>query len=181
MRQLYWIILLLITLSSCSKSVSDFGGYSKSENPEYGYNIILNHSDTFSYHRWEDGTKSFQSGAFLKFHSKQSVDTVFIWEGAIVIESFIEELIFNQEFIIVDQKPLDTIWGPIINKLSSPRRKNIYPNAREAIKQLQDSNIHQYWIINKLTNDIYCLNSRLEYFKKKKELGVPLSLKLTFE
>lgn len=46
---------------------------------------------------------------------------------------------------------------------------------------LEESPIHQYWIIVKTTADVYGPFSYEDYLKMKKELGVPETLKLKRE
>jgi hypothetical protein len=178
MRKTLSALLLITCLVACKSLVSDYGGYKLEENPEFGDNLILDHSDASSYHIWSDGTKSLVKGANLKFHRNERTDTLFIGKGSIVIESYINNVKHDSLFIIVDQKPLDSIWGAIINKNSAPQREKRFVNSTDAIKCLKNSKIHNYWIISKRTNDVFGPYTFTKFISMKQKLGV--AERLTF-
>jgi hypothetical protein len=177
MRFYLYVFLLLFISTSCILESSDLGGYHKREDTELGQNIILSHSDTSLYHIFKDSSKSLQKGSFVKYHQKHQIDTLFIEKGSIVIESHINKVNYNKQFIIIDQKPLDSIFGEITNKEFSPHRKNKPDDYREALNKLNKSKIHKYWIINKRTDDIYGPYSKKVYLQKRKELNISEKLK----
>lgn len=178
MRKLIIVLILLNGLYSCKIGIKDYGGYILSENPEYGENLTLSYADTSAYHQWEDGSRSLQKGVFLKYISSKKIDTLFIWEGSIVLEAHINDINYDSIFIIVDQKPLDSIWGPMVNIDSTPKREKQFSNAREAIDYLENSNIHNFWIINKNLKEVYGPMQKHEYEKKREELKIPKELVL---
>jgi Protein of unknown function (DUF3997) len=178
MRKLIIVLSFLICLYSCKVRIKDYGGYILSENPEYGENLIITYSDTSAYHHWDDGTSSLQKGVFLKYISKNKIDTAFICEESTVIEACINDIDCDSDFIIVDQKPLDSIWGPIVNIDSTPRRKKHYDNADEAINYLKKRKIHDFWIIDKKKKDVYGPMQKHEFEKKREELKIPKGLTL---
>ncbi len=100
MRKLVVILFLLGCLYSCKMRVKDYGGYILSENSEYGEDLTLSYSDTSAYHQWEDGSRSLQKGVFLKYIYNNKADTLFILEGSVVIESYINNINYNSTFII---------------------------------------------------------------------------------
>lgn len=181
MKKLIIVLFLLGSLYSCKMGIKDYGGYILSENPEYGENLTLSYADTFAYHQWEDGSRSLQKGVFLKYISSNKIDTLFIWEGSIVIEAYINDINYDSVFIIVDQKPLDSIWGPTVLVDSMLIREKKTDNAREAINYLENSNIHNFWIINKDLKEVYGPMQKHEYEKKRKELKIPQELVLKEE
>jgi hypothetical protein len=181
MRKLLIILFLLESLYSCKMNIKNYGGYILSENPEYGENLTLSYTDTSAYHQWEDGSRSLQKGVFLKYISNNKIDTLFIWEGSIVIEAYINDINYNSVFIIVDQKPLDSIWGPMVNVDSTPKRKKQFDNARQAIDCLENSKIHNFWIIDKKMKEVYGPMQKHEYEKKREELKIPRNLVLKEE
>lgn len=180
-RKLIIVIFLLAGIFSCKMGIKDYGGYMLSENPEYGERLTLSYADTSAYHQWKDGSRSLQKGVFLKYKSSNKIDTLFIWEGAIVIEAHINDINYDSFFIIVDQKPLDSIWGPMINIDSTPKREKQFYDARGAINYLNNSNIHNFWIVNKNLKEVYGPMQKYEYKKKRDELKIPHYLKLKDE
>jgi hypothetical protein len=181
MRKIIIALFLLAGLYSCKMGIKDYGGYSLDENPEYGENLIITYSDTSAYHQWKDGSRSLQKGVFLKYISSNKIDTLFIWEGSIVIEAFINEINYDSVFIIVDQKPLDSIWGPMVNVDFAPKREKQFNNARDAENYFKNSNIHNYWIINTDLKEVYGPMQKHEYEKKREELKIPHNLILKKE
>lgn len=178
MRKLIIVLFLLTCLYSCNMRTKDYGGYILSENPEYGENLIITYSDTSAYHHWDNGTRSLQKGVFLKYISKNKIDTLFIWEKSTVIEAYINDINYDSVFIIVDQKPLDSIWGPMVNVNSTPKREKQFNNANEAIDYLENSNIHSFWIIDKKKKEVYGPMQKHEYEEKREELKIPKELVL---
>ena len=181
MTKYLYIFILAILISSCSLESSYFGeGYELSENPEYGENIVVNRADTTFFHTWGNGRKTLQKGVLVKFHYPQNkIDSSFIWEGSIVIPSFIVEVKFDSLFVIVHQKPLDEIWGEYFTDNNNVYRRSNEPgNLTLAIKKLKESKINHYWIISKKTDDIYGPLNWNEYKHKRKELGLPKELQL---
>ena len=176
MRKLLVVLLLFVGGYSCKMRVKDYGGYVLSENPEYGKDLILSYADTSAYHKWNDGSKSLRKGVFLKYIYKDNVDTLFIWEGSTVIESYINEINYDSVFIIVDQKPLDSIWGPMVNVESTPKREKQFNNARDAIDYLESNTTHNFWIINKALKEVYGPMQKGEYNKKREELKISQDL-----
>ena len=83
---------------------------------------------------------------------------------------------------MVDQKPIDSILGKMepdgYGGYQRPREPNIYS---EKLKMLKESPIHQFWIINHVSKDVYGPFSYEEYLLKKKELKVNPELKLKYE
>jgi len=99
----------------------------------------------------------------------------------VMVMGLILNYTFDSTFIIVSQRPWDSI--PNIRTMK-------YSEATEAFEK---STFRQYWIINKKEKDVYSYDSisrlatysnvygpfkKEEYLKKRKELGVPDKLKL---
>jgi len=103
------------------------------------------------------------------------------FENTIMVSSCILEYTFDSTFVIVSQRPWDSI--PNIKTMN-------YSESNEAFEK---STFRQYWIINKKEKREYSLDSLTmlarysnvygpfkegEYLIKRKELGVPDELKL---
>ncbi len=184
MKKLVLFFISVLSIPSCNFFRPwDFGsGYKLGENPEYKYDIILDRADTTFYHDWGNGRKTLQKGVLVKFHRPDNnIDSIFIWKGSSVVSSFIDQIKFDSIFIIVNQKPLDSIWGKYININYAPRRSKEPERFIDAKKKLMKSKIHYYWIIRKRTDDVYGPLNRDEYLQKRKELGVPNELRLKQE
>lgn len=181
MRKLIIVLFFLYGLYSCKMGIKDYGGYILSENPEYGENLTLSYADTLVCCQWKDSLQSLRKGVFLKYISSNKIDTLFIWEGSTVINAYINDINYDSVFIIVDQKPLDSIWGPMVNIDSTPKRRKQFENARNAIDYLENSNTHNFWIINKKIKEVYGPMQKREYAEKRKELKIPHNLKLKNE
>lgn len=181
MRILLIIVFLLIGSYSCKMSTNDYSDYILDENSKFGEDLILNYSDTTAYHVWEDGSRSLQKGVFLKYISSEKTDTLFIWEGSIVIGANINKMIQDSIFIILDQKPLDSIWGPTVLVDSMIIREKQSDNYDEDMKLYYRSNIHSFWIINKVLKEVYGPMQKDEYEKKRKELKLPQELEFKEE
>ena len=173
MRKIYYVVLVFLFLYSCN---NDYGGFAIQEDSEFEKNLILTYSDTIGTHSWDDGTITQHEGVFFKYHYLESVDTIFIWQGSIVIESFICNVKSDSNFITIDQKPLDLIFGKIEPKGFSPHRPKWPGNYQEGRRMFKESSIHRYWIINKKTKDIYGGYKKEVFDSVYKNLNIPKEL-----
>jgi hypothetical protein len=181
MKKAISLLFLIVCFSYCKMGIDNAGGYILSESTEYGNELNLSYADTSVFYQWKDGTRSLQKGVFFKYIFKNKIDTLFIWEGSTVIEAHINDFKYNSSFIIVDQKPLDSIWGPMINVNNTPKREKQFDNANKAILSFENSNVHTFWIINKVSKEVYGPMQKYEYLKKRKELMIPEELVLKEE
>lgn len=156
-----------------------------------GYDaLVLLKGDTVTMARMNEYRTCEAEGKFFHYHKPDgNVETKFLWSHyrMWVIPCFVAEYEENYEFLIADQKPLDSILG---------KRKSVYdengffvrsfrPNDQRNPmlndKMLNESPIHQFWIIALCTADVYGPLSYEDYVKKRIELGVPPDLKLKCE
>lgn len=141
-----------------------------------------------------DSTGNPREGRFFYYHENDSIIKRFIccdktYAGEI-IDGHIDDYIYDSTFLLMDQKPVDSILGKHIriyydkNDSSNYYYRREYDTCQrytETIMMLHLSNIHQYWIIDKTTQDVYGPLSFEDYLKKKAELGVPSTLMLKRE
>lgn len=130
-----------------------------------------------------------RSGKFYNF--KAGTDekySFFCTEDCTVITGHIDDYITNDSFLLADRKPLDSILGryqtfQIENgTLSLWRRANdTFCNTNDRSKAVFSSPIHDYWIIDQQTSDVYGPMSFEEYQQKREEFGVPDNLRLKCE
>lgn len=183
------IFLLIIFLLDPFKNNFQYGGgYSLEYDEEYENWIVkiefFKAADTSCVD--ENGNK--YSAHIMKFlRSSGNSDTFCIEVGGAqiktIIDSYVSDVSYDSTFILVDQKPLDSIFGPIQEFRPTPDSNSWYsgrprdPNMAD----LRKSKIHQYWIIDKTKDYIYGPLKDEEYFLKKRELGVPEDLRLKYE
>jgi len=129
-------------------------------------------------------------GKFFHFHKSDGiVETKFIkcdYNGFIV-PHYVSDFKGDLEFMIADQKPLDSIFGKEIavydenGKFLRRIRPNDPHNLKIEYQMLDESPIHQFWIIALRTADVYGPLSYEEYIQKRTELGVAPELRLKCE
>ena len=90
-----------------------------------------------------------------------------------VVYTDVTDYKFNKTFIVAEQKPLDSFWVRSSSKFMS--------TADDVEREFRNYKVRQYWIINKHTQESYGPFTKEQYLEKKKELGVPDTLKLQFE
>ena len=172
-------LILLLILSGCKSDVPF--AVIGSEGP--GEILILLNGDTVAKARrpLNDYNVIYAKGMFINFHKQGKVKTVYIDENSMIIKSHVFDYKSNETFMVLDQKPLDLIFGEIEIINNSARRPRDPENGILFEEMLYNSPIHRYWIINKISKDFYGDFTKEEYLQKRKELGVPDDLKLKFE
>lgn len=176
MRNLIYVILLFTIFSACSRGTNDYGGFAIELDTEFGKHLKLTLADTLGEHYWEDGAVTKHEGMYLEYHGITDIDTLFVWLDAIVIESHINKVKSDSNYITIDQKPLDLIFGKIESKNLNPHRANWPGNVDDAKKMLNESPTHRYWIINKNTKEIYGGYKKEVFDTIFKELKIPQEL-----
>lgn len=181
MRIKYFIIqIFVIVFISCNLDSSYTKGYFQAGSNEFGDAIFLEREDTIFFAGFEKSKKYFHNGTFIQFHYKGKSDTVFIWGESIVINSHINKSVSDSIFILVDQKPLDSIFGKMVYE-PYPHRPFMPNTPTESFKTLKTSEKHCYWIINKISDDIYGPMNKREFEQKCKELYVSKIIIMEFE
>jgi hypothetical protein len=183
MKNKIFSLLLFLFYVSCNPQ-NDFNrGYIIDKDTELGDIITLVREDTtfYRYVGKNNEKQILQRGVVVKYHSSNGVvDTAKLWDGSRVINSHVNKICSDDSFILVDQKPLDSIFGKYETRLKDDESMYGRPfmphNLLEAEKKLRKSNIHCYWIINKHTDDIYGPLSKEEFFIKRSHLNVPNEL-----
>lgn len=173
MKKLISAILILLIFITCKRGTSDYGGFAIELDTEFGRHLKLTLADTLGKHYWKDGTVTQHKGMYLKYQSTIDVDTLFIWLDAIVIGSHINNVKSDSNYITIEQKPLDLIFGEIEPENFSPYRSNWPGNVADAKRMLNESRIYRYWIINKNTKEIYGGYKKEVFDTIFKELKIP--------
>ncbi len=150
-----------------SEMPGDYGrGYTLGENYLYQYDIVINRVDTNFY----NNLGYLKPGIKIRFHYPNgSTKDLLLEKGTAIISSFINRVGFDSSFILVEQKPLDSIWG---NNLEKPG------NLNKAKEKLLKSKIYNYWIIDKRTDEVYGPYSWKGFKKQCALLGVSKDIKL---
>lgn len=168
----YNLMLLLIIICSCKTTPSDYGSYKFDFQSAMDHYIMFDKIDTVL-----QNYPYYNKGSFLYFHNPDStVDTFFMGKGGYVIEPYVDDVKFNNRFILVKQKPLDEIC-----ECNDSCRSKKYPANRktyELCKQaLQKSAFFQYWVIDKADDNIYGPFSLEMLYKQMYKLKIPENLK----
>jgi len=179
-KNILFVIAVILLIVSCNHINEYNRGYYLEQNPEMGDMIVLFREDT-SFYRYlgsNNEKRILQKGTVMQYHYNGAVDTVRKWGPSSVIKSHVNRKISDETFILVEQKPLDSIFGEIVRVNNGLSRPNMPKLNADADKMLDDSNIKKYWIINKKTDDIYGPYSWEYYQQKRRELLIPEDLKL---
>lgn len=133
-------------------------------------------------------------GKYFNFHNSNGiVETKFVWSedgfaaGYEVVPTYVADYKTDIEFMIVDQKPLDDILGKYQNYYDEELGHGVYGRPKDPhnleikYQMLDESPIHQFWIIALRTADVYGPLSYEEYIQKRIELGVAPELRLKCE
>ena len=192
-RDLYLCIFIITTLfSGCNTTSCEIAQEQGAEGVE---EIRLFHGDTESWVR--SGNPNIQhlcSGRFFHYHPND--DTAYSWfimeSGSgygTIISGHINESVKDSSFLLADRKPLDSVFGPLqtlqcpfdSNSTFLGRPKEPLTNYDDYWEMINNSQYHDYWILNLKTSDVYGPLSFDHYLIKKEELGVPEKLKLKCE
>ncbi len=90
--------------------------------------------------------------------------------NTVVIESHIKSFKEDSKFIIVEQIPVKLILDSI--------NKTPHVTLKKRDEILKKSKLKKFWIINKVSNNIYGPLKKDEYLQKRKELKIPKELEL---
>jgi len=93
--------------------------------------------------------------------------------NTVVIESNIISFNVDSEFIIVEQKPIKLILDSI--------NKTPHVTLKKRDEVFKKSKLKEFWIINKVSNNIYGPLKKDEYLQKRAKLKVPRNLKIKTE
>ena len=174
----------MVLLVSCNRPKYNVYCYQN----EQGFNeIMLIKGDTIGWN-----FNQYMEGKYYHYHKGDTIVTHFVfsgdsWRHGTVISGHISDYIQDDSFLLADKKPLDSILGKYIrivtknNNVYSRREYDTINKYGANVKMLEESPIHQYWIIVKTTADVYGPFSYEDYLKMKKELGIPETLKLKRE
>ena len=157
-----------MVISSCQEQTYDLGGYSLNYDSRLDKNVILDNP---------------AGGAEISYWNKDSIFTKDYFKNtAIIIDGYIVEAKADNSFIIVDQKPLDSICECNDSCLQSKYKNwndlSTYKMCEEGIRK---STIHFFYILDKKKNILYGPMSIKQFYYKKKELYVSEKLKLDTE
>jgi len=138
-------LVLLTFILACNNNT----GYVLDHDNEYGYELEITFTDTIAYNPPNQTVRK-RKGSFFTYYRKNKTDTFLIEEGGELISSDITELKFDDKFIILTQKPLDSIWGPYEGR----KRKKHFNNIHDKRECFENSKIH-YEIVARKNCIIY--------------------------
>lgn len=194
MKNLCYIIAFsfaALSLSSCNHSNTYDYGVGKSDTHPFCNDVHLIKGDTIT---WSPGNNQDEVlGTFFHYHEGDSVRTKFLWSStwrySTIIKGHIIDNISNENYLLAEQKPIDSILGKEITIYSKDGRNSYSRREYDTVhqydaywKMLDNSPvIHQYWIMAVKTADVYGPFSYEDYLDMKKQLGVPSTLMLKRE
>lgn len=193
LKKIFFLIVFLLQLvsfQSCLRSTRSTDTFI-TEQGEGGFTeIVLFNGDTLCVpeHLRNRENAPKRKGMIIHFHiADDSLRDFFAEEETGIIHPHVHEYVKDSSFMLIDQKPLDSILGKYIriyyteSNYYSIREHDTVDNIDDLFLMIMNSNIHCYWIICVKTADVYGPYSYNDYMAKKKELGVPEQLKLTCE
>jgi len=158
-------LLFLMALLSCNPNWGKYGGYRIEYLSGLNYYIALDKGEVIT--GADSEVDAAKKGIVLKyFRPSGKIDTMLVGKDGDVIRSFVDKnnISFDNKFILVDQKPFELIC-----------HTTDYDECKKALKESQ---IHQYWIIDKTKDYVYGPLTKDQFLNKKKDLQVPLTLKV---
>ena len=182
MKTKFLYLTIILLLYSCETDWGNFGGYclDYNEHDRTSRYLILDKGNIRT--AVDTEKEMLKKGILVKYYSNSSkVDTFLLCKEDIIIDSYIEDFNFDNTFILVDQKPIDSIFGVTKEYFDKNHVPYLMRIKEPTKKALNESNFHQYWIINKLKDNIYGPFNKKEYYLKKRELGITDNLRLKFE
>ena len=110
----------------------------------------------------------------IKFHHKNTIDTLIWYKNWTVIKGYVEQVNYDEKFLLIKQKPLDSICECIHECWNKKTGKGLTWKICE--NAFEDYDKYLYWIIIVKTDDVYGPFEEEEYLQKCKILGVPSEL-----
>ncbi len=165
-------LLILLLFCSCISDISDYGSYKFDYDSKVDHYIMLNKIDTVI-----QDYPYYNKGAFVYFHRADStVDTFFMGKGGDVVQPYVDDVRFNDRFILVKQKPLDKICecNDSCLAIKYPDNEKTYPLCSDALKK---STFFNYWIIDQSNDNIYGPYDRQTFSKQLNVLKVPETIR----
>ncbi len=137
MKKLIFLILLPLISQSCGKEFPDLGGN--------GYYLDYNDNEDLCIKQPIKGMAGYDK---------------------LVVFGRIEQYAFDENFILVAEKPRDSVPG------------NLNMNLQHYEKMFNQSSFRQYYILNKKNDSLYGPFKKEKFIETKKALNVPISLKI---
>jgi hypothetical protein len=110
----------------------------------------------------------------LVIRKKKSQDTVILYNESIVISGYVEQANFDGFFLLVKQKPIDSICECNYECYNEKYGHDIsFDYCEKAFKKYDK---YLYWIILVKTDDVYGPFEKDEYLEMCKKLNVPEDL-----
>lgn len=186
------ISVFIILITGCNENLEKIAQEQGAEGAE---EICLFYGDTESWvPTMSPNHHRLCRGRYFHYHpNDDTVYTCFITElrsgYGTIISGHIAESVKDSVFLLADRKPLDSVFGPLqtlpcpfdSNSTYLGRPNEPLTNYNDYWEMINNSQYHDYWILNMKTSDVYGPLCFDDYLKKKKELVVPETLKLKFE
>ncbi len=160
-------ILTLFLVSMLYASCEDYG-YHCEYDPSNGLPFLINtRADTIQ-------KKDLCNYCYIYYDSLESISTVSWDSTTIAVKASIEDMVTNDTFALVSQKPVEKIYEYIgKNKI-----QYVWSSEKEMVEEID---YFEYWIIFTQKDIIYGPLSLSQFNFYRQKLGVPNNLRLDFE
>ena len=167
--------LLIFLFWGCQPAWRQLGGFGLDYDRSGNHFIILDKHDIID----SLGRK----GCIMKFYNLNSkIDSVYIGTEETVIDKLVNEVQFDDNFILVDQKPMDSICECVYEcGMKKYKDWNTRPTLKICQAAIKKSTFHQYWIIDKIKNSVFGPFTFNDYLIMKNRLRIDKKLKLERE
>jgi hypothetical protein len=175
-------LLMFFLFFSCNNYKSEHNGYFLAEEPEYGHRLAVERHDTLFYRYVGSNNEKriLQKGLILNYHLPDgTINKQYSWGEGSVVGGCIVRYGVDDSFFIVEQKPLDDVFGQLKNISNTLTRNREPSTVFEMEKMLNQCDCSKFWIVNIKTDDIYGPFNFEEFNHNKNKLGV--SDKLNFK
>jgi hypothetical protein len=162
----YLMLLTLIVFSGCIPGPEDLGvGYVLGYNNNTLDRVIQIYSP---------------KGGLTLAYFKDSIKIVRYFKNEDwIVDSYVSKAVYDNEFILIDQKPIDSICECnqecLVKKY--PDYNNL-PTAQMCDDAIKNAAIHLFYIIDKKTNTLYGPMAKNIFYGYLKKLNVDKDLKL---
>ena len=162
----YLILIILISFEGCIPGPKDLGaGYILSYNTNALDRVILIDNP--------------QGGVTLTYFEDSNKIVKYFKNETPIVDSYVSNSVFNEKFILIDQKPMDSICECTQNCLEKkyPNHNNL-PTYRMCEDAIKNAKLHLYYIIDKKSNILYGPMNKNKFSYYLEILKIDKNLKL---